>query len=38
MELQVYSDLHVDVAPVKKITIANDVDVVNGALVVELEA
>jgi Icc-related predicted phosphoesterase len=28
MKLQIFSDLHVDVAPVKKITIADDVDVV----------
>jgi Icc-related predicted phosphoesterase len=28
MKLQIFSDLHVDIAPVKKITIADDVDVV----------
>ena len=28
MKLQIFSDLHVDVAPVKKITIADDLDVV----------
>ena len=28
MKLQIFSDLHVDVAPVKKITIAHDVDIV----------
>ena len=28
MKLQIFSDLHGDVAPVKKITIADDVDVV----------
>jgi Icc-related predicted phosphoesterase len=28
MKLQIFSDLHVDVAPVKKITIADDIDVV----------